>query len=139
MNGAPAPGGFSGGISNLAVYPYATPPTAPGASGPIILAAASTNCADNDWNLAVNGNKIQIAGCNSTDAQKFQIGNDGTIRIQGKCLDATNAGISNGTLIMLMTCNEGGNQQFHPRADGSIYNPVSGRCIDLGNFNTTPG
>ncbi|MFD5508542.1 RICIN domain-containing protein [Streptomyces sp. NPDC127051] len=28
---------------------------------------------------------------------------------------------------------------FVPRADGSLYNPVSGRCIDLGDFNTTPG
>ncbi|MFD4242869.1 ricin-type beta-trefoil lectin domain protein [Streptomyces sp. NPDC058525] len=138
-NGALNSSGFKGGISNLAVYPYAAPVTAPSSTSAIILAAAANNCADNDWNLAVNGNKIQIAGCNGTEAQKFQIHKDGTIRIQAKCLDATNAGTTNGTLIMLMTCNEGGNQQFIPRADGSIHNPVSGRCIDLGDFDTTPG
>ncbi|MEU6900144.1 RICIN domain-containing protein [Streptomyces virginiae] len=30
-------------------------------------------------------------------------------------------------------------QKFLPRADGTIYNPVSGRCLDLGNADTTPG
>ncbi|MFC9824833.1 ricin-type beta-trefoil lectin domain protein [Streptomyces erythrochromogenes] len=30
-------------------------------------------------------------------------------------------------------------QKFLPRADGTIHNPVSGRCLDLGNADTTPG
>ncbi|MFI7354905.1 ricin-type beta-trefoil lectin domain protein [Streptomyces avidinii] len=131
---------FSGGISNLAVYPYAAPVTAPQATGPIHLTAPSGNCVDNDFNRLEDGNKIQIAGCNGTAAQQFQVANDGTIRNQGMCLNAANAGVVNGTLIELRTCDgSAGSQQFLPRADGGIYHPASGRCLDLGNYDATPG
>ncbi|MEU3774273.1 ricin-type beta-trefoil lectin domain protein [Streptomyces sp. NPDC032472] len=129
-----------GGISNFTVYPYAVAPTAPDAAGPISLTAAAANCADNDFNRPDDGNKIQIATCNGTDAQKFQIRADGTIRTQGKCLNTVNAGTVNTTLIELRTCDSAApSQRFLPRADGSVNHPASGRCLDLGNFNTTPG
>ncbi|MFI1285224.1 ricin-type beta-trefoil lectin domain protein [Streptomyces sp. NPDC020858] len=132
--------GFVGGVSNLAVYPYAASVTAPNATSPIHLAGASTHCVDNDYDRDTDGNKIQIAGCNGTNAQKFQIRNDGTIQTHGKCLNAAAAGTANTTLIELRTCDPSTkSQQFLPRANGAIYNPVSGRCIDLGNYDTTPG
>ncbi|MEU9143987.1 ricin-type beta-trefoil lectin domain protein [Streptomyces sp. NPDC048349] len=139
-NGAQAPGGFTGGISNVATYPYAASVTAPEAAGPIALTAAATNCVDNDEDLDADGNKIQITACNSTDAQQFQVRNDGTIRTHGKCLNAAGAGTANTTLIELRTCDASSeSQRFLPRANGALYNPVSGRCIDLGNFDTSPG
>lgn len=139
-NGAQAPGGFTGGISNVATYPYAASVTAPEAAGPIALTAAGTNCVDNDEDLDDDGNKIQITACNDTDAQQFQIRNDGTIRTHGKCLNAAGAGTANTTLIELRTCDASSeSQRFLPRANGALYNPVSGRCIDLGNFDTSPG
>ncbi|WP_374776441.1 ricin-type beta-trefoil lectin domain protein [Streptomyces sp. NBC_01310] len=135
-----APSGLTGGISNLAVYPYAASVTAPETAGTINLTAAAGNCVDNNGNNSDDGNRIQIAGCNGTDAQKFQIRNDGTIRTHGKCLNATAAGTANTTLIELRSCDSSApSQQFLPRADGSIHNPVSGRCLDLGNYDTTPG
>ncbi|WP_405791083.1 ricin-type beta-trefoil lectin domain protein [Streptomyces sp. NBC_00029] len=138
--GAYANSPFKGGISNLAVYPYAAPVTAPQATGPINLTLSAGNCVDNDFNRLEDGNKIQIAGCNGTAAQQFQAGNDGTIRNQGMCLNAANGGVTNGTPIELRTCDGSiGSQQFLPRADGGVYHPASGRCLDLGGFNTTPG
>ncbi|MFJ3914168.1 ricin-type beta-trefoil lectin domain protein [Streptomyces vinaceus] len=131
---------LDGGISDFTVHPYAVSPTAPDASGPITLTASAANCVDNDFNRPDDGNKIQIAACNGSDAQKFQVRRDGTIRTQGKCLNATNAGTKNTTLIELRTCDSAApSQQFLPRADNSIYNPVSGRCLDLGNLDTRPG
>lgn len=131
---------FKGGISNLAVYPYAAPVTAPQVAGPIQLTQSAANCVDNDYNRLEDGNKIQIAGCNGTPAQQFQIHNDGTIRNQGMCLNAANGGVVNSTPIELRTCDgSAGSQQFLPRADGGIYHPASGRCLDLANLNTTPG
>lgn len=131
---------LDGGISDFAVHPYAVAPTAPGAAGPIALSASTTNCVDNDFNRPNPGNKIQIAACNGSDAQKFQILGDGTIRTNGMCLGAVNAGTANTTLIELQVCdNSGPSQRFLPRADSSIYNPVSGRCLDLGNLDTRPG
>jgi hypothetical protein len=130
-------GGLTGGISNLAVYPFAAPPTTPGTTGKILLAAAPNNCADNDRGSTANGNKVQIWGCNEIGggvAQQFEVRADGTIRNQGTCIDASGAGTANGTLIQLYTCHGHPAQQFLPRADGSIYNPVSGRCLDASNM-----
>ncbi|MER5732768.1 ricin-type beta-trefoil lectin domain protein [Streptomyces sp. NPDC002138] len=135
-------GGFTGGVSNLAVYPYAAAPTTPGALSKITLTDAGTHCVDNNTGSTADGNKIQIWNCNEQgggQAQKFEIRADGTLRIQGKCLDATNAGTTNGTLIQLMVCHGHAAQQFIPRANNSVYNPVSGRCLDLDHMNTTDG
>ncbi|MFD9409921.1 ricin-type beta-trefoil lectin domain protein [Streptomyces sp. NPDC059989] len=132
---------FDGGISNLAVYPYAASVTAPGAAGPINLTAAAGSCVDNDAGETAEGNKIQIWGCSGNwMSQQFEIRNDGTVRIQGKCLNAAGAGTVNATPIELRTCDSSaGSQKFLPRADNGLYNPASNRCLDLGNFNTTPG
>ncbi|MFE5536447.1 ricin-type beta-trefoil lectin domain protein [Streptomyces sp. NPDC056492] len=135
-----AQGLLDGGMSDFAVHPYAVAPTAPGAAGPIALSASATNCVDNDFNRANPGNKIQIASCNGSDAQKFQIRGDGTIRTNGMCLGAVNAGTVNTTPIELQVCDSSApSQRFLPRADNSIHNPVSGRCLDLGNLDTRPG
>ncbi|OLZ65189.1 hypothetical protein AVW11_17405 [Streptomyces amritsarensis] len=135
-----ATSGLVGGVSNPAVYPYAASVTAAEAVGPIRLTAAAGNCVDNDGNSADDGNRIQIAGCNGTDAQKFQIRDDGTIRTNGACLNASAAGTANTTPIELRACDGSApSQKFLPRADGTIHNPVSGRCLDLGNADTTPG
>jgi hypothetical protein len=131
--------GLKGGISNVAVYSYAAPPTAPGATGPIVLATADGHCVDNDYDRAVDGNKIQLWGCNGSEAQSFEIRNDGTIRIADRCLDAKDAGTGNWTPIQITGCHDHPAQQFLPRADGSIYNPVSGRCLDLHDGLTTWG
>ncbi|MGW6877318.1 ricin-type beta-trefoil lectin domain protein [Streptomyces xanthophaeus] len=131
--------GLTGGVSNFAVYPYAASTTAPGTTSPIALTAAPAHCADNDHSRTEDGNKIQIADCNGTDAQKFQIRDNGSIQVQGKCLNAVHGGTSNGTLLELMTCNDAAGQQFLPQADNSLYNPASGRCIDLNHGNTTAG
>lgn len=125
-------GGFTGGISNLAVYPYAASPTAPATSGKITQSAVG-RCLDNEHGSDSDGNKIQIWDCNEVNgggAQKFEVRGDGTLRTAGKCLDAANAGTANGTLVQLVTCHDHPAQQFLPRADGSLYNPVSGRCVD---------
>ncbi|MGW6686047.1 LamG-like jellyroll fold domain-containing protein [Streptomyces sp. NPDC054961] len=132
---------MNGGVSDFAAYNYAAAPTAPSAVGRISLSEAPNSCADNDYARPDDGNKIQIAACNGTVAQDFSVRADGSLRIQGKCVNATNAGTGNTTLLELRTC--GGTptpaQTFVPRADGSIYNPVSGRCMDLGNYDLTPG
>ncbi|MFI8260066.1 ricin-type beta-trefoil lectin domain protein [Streptomyces sp. NRRL F-2747] len=140
VNGAPDYfGGFTGGLSNLAVYPYAAPLTAPGAMGPMSLSAKPSHCLDNDNGRNTDGNRIQAWDCNMInggDAQKFEIRADGTIRIAGKCIDPAYAGTTNGTLIWLYPCNGSYGQQFLPHADGTIYHPKSGRCLDTSNMNT---
>ncbi|WP_327304428.1 ricin-type beta-trefoil lectin domain protein [Streptomyces sp. NBC_01298] len=129
---------FVGGISNFAAFPYAAAPTATSATTKIALASTGTKCAD----LASDGNTVQIWDCNEIGgglAQQFEVRADGTVRIQGKCVDAKDAGTGNGTPVQAVDCHNHPAQQFLARADGSLHNPVSGRCLDLNRGDTTNG
>ncbi|MEU9000828.1 ricin-type beta-trefoil lectin domain protein [Streptomyces sp. NPDC048551] len=131
-------GGFTGGVSNLAVYPYAASPSAPGTVTKISLSATG-RCLDNEHGSSTDGNKVQVWDCNEINggaAQKFEVRGDGTVRAADKCLDAAQAGTANGTLIQLVSCHDHPAQQFLPRADGSLFNPVSGRCVDASDMNS---
>ncbi|MFI5868096.1 ricin-type beta-trefoil lectin domain protein [Streptomyces sp. NPDC051546] len=130
--------GLKGGVANLAVYSYGAPLTAPGTASAMSLQAKATHCLDNDYGRSVDGNKIQTWDCNMLgggDAQKFEFRPDGSLRSQGKCLDAAYAGTANGTLLWLYTCNGSPGQQFLPSSDGTIFHPKSGRCLDTSNMN----
>ena len=61
-----------------------------------------------------NGTKIQIWGCNNTDAQKFTYNSNGTIvhTGSGKCLDVAASGTANGTIAQLYDCNNTGAQRW---------------------------
>ncbi|MEV7416662.1 ricin-type beta-trefoil lectin domain protein [Streptomyces sp. NPDC089919] len=128
-------GGFKGGISNLAVYPYAAPVTAPGSSGVIALASSPGNCLDNDHGQTGDTNKIQIWSCNGTDPQQFTLAADGSVRVQGKCIDPAYAGTTEGTKIWLYQCNGSYGQQFLAHADGTLFHPRSGLCLDIHDTN----
>ncbi|MFI1154048.1 ricin-type beta-trefoil lectin domain protein [Streptomyces sp. NPDC020817] len=107
--------------------------------GPMSFSAKSSHCMDNDNGRTTDGNRIQAWDCNMInggDAQKFEIRADGTIRVAGKCIDPAYAGTTNGTLLWLYPCNGSYGQQFLPHADGTIYHPTSGRCLDADNMNT---
>ncbi|WP_371619899.1 RICIN domain-containing protein [Streptomyces sp. NBC_00454] len=133
--GAPSPmgQGLYGGVSNLAVYPYAASITAPDAAGPVTVTSAATTCIDTDNGQTADSTKIQIYTCNQTAAQQITSRDDGTLRIQGKCVEATNSGTANGTLIQLMTCKGTPNQQWQVRADGGYLNINAQRCLDRNN------
>jgi Ricin-type beta-trefoil lectin domain-like len=45
-------------------------------------------------------------------AQNWTFPGNGTIGLNGKCMDITGAGTANGVLVELWTCNGGGNQQW---------------------------
>ncbi|GAA2842194.1 hypothetical protein GCM10010441_77920 [Kitasatospora paracochleata] len=140
-NGGTAKNPFKGAIADVAVYPYATAPG--GNGGPVALAANTAKCMDESGGVATPGTAVQIWDCNSSAAQQWTFQADGTVKLPfGGCLDAVNAGTGNGTQLQWNTCwgtPTNGAQQFIPRADGSIFNPVSGRCVDLPGATTTNG
>jgi hypothetical protein len=79
------------------------------------------------------------AGCdNDPAAQNWTMAANGTIQINGECMDITDASGSNGTPIEEWTCDGGGNQQWLA-VNGELVNPASGKCLDDPAFNITPG
>ncbi|MFJ6797998.1 ricin-type beta-trefoil lectin domain protein [Streptomyces sp. NPDC091268] len=123
---------LDGRISNVTVYNHSTVPTATATK--LVSALSETKCADDLFAATADGNRIQVFDCNEDNgggSQRFEIRENGELRVLGKCLAAANSGTANGTPIQLWNCNNSGAQQWLPTATGAFYNPQSSRCIDI--------
>jgi hypothetical protein len=66
------------------------------------------------------------------------VASNGTLTIDGGCLDITGANFNNGTKIEWWPCNGGANQQWLAQ-NGALVNPASGKCLDDPGSNTANG
>jgi hypothetical protein len=96
-------------------------------------------CLDVEHGDSGNSTAVQMYHCNGTDAQQWTLQEDGTIRALGKCLNVEWAATANRSLVEIYSCNGGPAEQWKHRTDGSLYNPHSGRCLDVLGFNTADG
>ncbi|MEU0794972.1 lectin [Amycolatopsis sp. NPDC005961] len=106
--------------------------------GPLTSGIAG-KCADVAQSGTANGTHAQLYTCNSTGAQKWFAGADGTFQAQGGCLDVSNSGTANGTKVQLWQCNGSGAQTWQAGTGGALVNPQSGRCLDDPGSTTTDG
>ena len=106
--------------------------------GPIVSGCHKTKCVDDSDNSSANGTKIVMWDCNGTAEQDWTIAADGTIRINGKCLDIYREKGPIRRRVELWSCTGRANQQWKART-GTLVNPVSGKCLDDPAFNTTDG
>jgi hypothetical protein len=110
-----------------------------GTTGPIVAGVDTAKCADNNNGSGSPGNKVQMWNCDgNAAAQNWTVNSNGTLTIDGGCMDITGANYSNGTLIEWWTCNGGANQQWEAE-NGQLVNPASGKCLDDPAFNTANG
>jgi beta-glucanase (GH16 family) len=98
----------------------AGPPTA-AATGP--LTGVAGQCAE-----ASTSGAAQLASCGQSAAQTWTAGTDGTIRAQGKCLNATAA--ASGSPATLAACNGTAAQAWQAETDGELVNTQTGGCLD---------
>jgi hypothetical protein len=71
-----------------------------GATGPVVSGVSSSKCMDNNNGAGTNGNKVQMWDCDGTTAaQNWTVASNGTLQIDGGCMDITGAKTANGTLI----------------------------------------
>ena len=109
-----------------------TPPTSPpptGGSGVGPIVGYGGKCVDVASGSSANGTAIQLYTCNSTTAQQWTVGSDGTLRALGKCMDVTSAGTANGTKVQLYACNGTAAQKW-TRTGNTLVNAGSGKCLD---------
>ncbi|MCM2422778.1 ricin-type beta-trefoil lectin domain protein [Streptomyces sp. RKAG293] len=90
-----------------------------------------TLCLDDAGNNRTSPADVEIYNCNLSTAQDWIVGLDNTLRADGLCLDAQGGGTANGTNVLLFTCNGGANQKWILGRSGQVYNPVSGRCLEV--------
>jgi hypothetical protein len=84
-------------------------------------------CVDDNTSVTTNGNPIQVWGC---DGQDWTLAADGTVQEFGKCMTVNNGGTASGSLVVLWDCTGAGSQIWHPEANGELFNPASGRCLE---------
>jgi hypothetical protein len=73
--------------------------------------------------------KLGVWDCNGSTAQTWTDVGDGSLGVGGRCLDVNQAGTAAGSSVILSNCHQGTNQRWISRADGTVVNPVSGRCL----------
>jgi hypothetical protein len=78
-----------------------------------------------------NDTQLTENTCNTvSQTQTFEINTNETITDNGWCLDNYNSGTADGNLVELWTCKGSPNQTFVVQANGTIFNPISGKCLD---------
>lgn len=94
--------------------------------------AVNWRCVDLDGYGRANGTAVQLWDCHAEWNQHVTVPGDGTLRVGGKCLDGDGpaTGDPGDQRIKLWECNGLPFQQFVPRPDGSLYYPLTGRCVD---------
>ncbi|MDT0433324.1 MULTISPECIES: ricin-type beta-trefoil lectin domain protein [Streptomyces] len=113
-------------------------------NGPVVTTLRNRDkqgnlCLDVDGNKQTSPADAQIYTCNTSSAQRWTVGLDGTLRANGLCLDAEGAGTANGTEVNLWSCNGGRNQQWVLGRYGQLYNPASARCLEVTGGSTESG
>jgi hypothetical protein len=85
-------------------------------------------CLDDHGASTVNGNKIDIWKCNSTPAQDWTLGSNGTLSVLGGCL-ADKHFTGAGTKLVFWSCIGHRNEQWTHRSNGEYVLATNGLCL----------
>jgi hypothetical protein len=96
-------------------------------------------CLDDFGDGTSAGTKVDLWPCNGGSAQIWSLMSNGSLRINGLCLDAAGQG-GDTTPLEVLDCTGQTNQQWNgPQSNGEIVGAQSSRCVDDPNFSTQPG
>jgi hypothetical protein len=77
-----------------------------------------------------------LSGCNGSAGQTWSPYSDGTVRVQGGCLDVVSAGTTSGTNVDWYPCNATNAQNWTHQSNGELLNPNSNLCLTDPGGNT---
>jgi hypothetical protein len=124
-------------VGYVAVYEQggnSTPTGTATSTGPVT--GVGGLCATNQNSLNTEGNPIGLAACNGSAGQQWSPYTDGTVRVQGGCLDVVSAGKTSGTNVQWYACNGSGAQGWTHQTNGELVNANSGLCLTDPGGNT---
>ncbi|MDQ0305496.1 RHS repeat-associated protein [Kitasatospora herbaricolor] len=104
---------------------YTAPGQITGIAGKCIATAGGSSA---------SGTNLQINSCSSGGSQLYTTA-DNTLSTLGKCAQAM--GTTTGAAVQLQNCDKSAAQTWTPRADKTLYNPASGRCLAVPGDVTT--
>ncbi|HTJ70060.1 MAG TPA: carbohydrate-binding protein [Actinospica sp.] len=130
--------GASMSVGYVAVYEQggnSTPTGTATATGE--LTGINSLCATNQNVLNTEGNPIVVGKCDADPGQEWSPYSDGTVRVQGGCLDVVSAGTTSGTNVDWYPCNASNAQNWTYQSNGELVNPNSGLCLTDPGGNTS--
>ncbi|MBP2585807.1 RHS repeat-associated protein [Streptomyces sp. PvR006] len=83
-------------------------------------------CLDAEGGSTAVGSPLQIYACNTGAGQKYSTANS-TLSSGNRCVQAM--GTTAGSPVTFQDCDGGADQTWTARADSTLHNPVSGRCL----------
>jgi hypothetical protein len=95
-----------------------------------VQSGVTGTCMNDPNNATANGSPIVIWACKGYTSEQWTLEPDGTLRINGKCLDVAGQSKLDGALIQLNTCASAKSQLWSVGSGGELINQNSGRCLD---------
>jgi hypothetical protein len=129
--------GASMSVGYVAVYEEggnSTPTATATATGPVT--GIDGLCLANQNTLNTEGNPIVVSNCDGDPGEQWSPYSDGTVRVQGGCLDVVSAGTTSGTDVDWYACNASAAQGWTHESNGELVNPNSGLCLTVPGGNT---
>ncbi len=129
--------GASMSVGYVAVYEQggnSTPSGTATATGEV--SGNSGLCLANQNALNTEGNPMVLAKCDADPGEQWSPYTDGTMRVQGGCLDVVSAGTTSGTNVDWYACNGTAAQGWTHQSNGELVNPGSGLCLTDPGGNT---
>jgi beta-glucanase (GH16 family) len=124
--------GASLSVGYVAAYEQggdSTPGGTPTATGPVT--GPGGTCLANRNSLNTASNPIVVGSCDGGAGQRWSPYTDGTLRVEGGCLDVVSAGTTSGTDVDWYPCNASAAQSWTHQANGELVNPNSGLCLTV--------
>jgi hypothetical protein len=96
--------------------------------------ASEGSCLDIANGQPVDGREIQVAECNATSAQIWNLAADHTVRALGKCMQVT----SDNPELQVQSCTDSDDQRW-TWSDRALVNAGSGQCLEIAGTETGHG
>lgn len=89
-------------------------------------------CLDNQNSRNVETNPIFLSACQKgIGGEQWSVYSDGTLRIQGGCLDDVAGGTTSGSRVDWYPCTGTGQQVWTRKSNGEIVNPSAGSASPI--------
>jgi hypothetical protein len=95
-----------------------------------LVAGVGDKCVDMAAPTPANNVPVVLHSCHGGSNQLVAVPGDGSIRVEGYCLDVFGQVANGRQNVQFYTCNGTAAQYWVNRPDGTLYNPVTNRCLD---------
>ena len=108
-------------------------------AGALVSQEGARLCVNDTGNRTKNGTPVEVSTCNNGPSQHWTVEPDGTLRVNGRCLDVHDSGTRSGTAVDIFTCNGTSAQQWKATTGAQLISPYSGLCLAVPRPGATSG